>query len=571
MAERTAHGTILPVPPPPPKLAPPTNRRRRRRVAWGRLVVAALLAAGLTGVVYRYTRPGPRVLAAPKVTPELEAMLLGAIAPGWPARKPPLPTSAGPISAVAGRIDALAVLDADGDERREWGVCYTWMGPEDALGARVMIPGFAVVKSPWRGAPAELAFDAPAAGGWQGNDEDRKHGFEAATEASAQIEAVRFSRREVGFVASHHVETSIGGRMGRGISRAFLPMNGGWTEVWQDVTSTRLRHDRTDEVTMDRRVEVLDLDGNGNAEIVVTPSWYHRHLLKGDRGVHFTAEGPGRQVWRREGRGFTLAALDGTGPGPRPRLRPSEPLYAVRAPKPPAIDGKFGDWDAVELSELGVLMLDEPAQLRYQKTERGGTHDFSGAVRFMWDPQALYVRADVMDDTLKVAPAGKQLFEGDHLGLWLDMDLARDFNLVRRDADDYQLGLAPGARATGGEVWSWVPRPGRGAAKIASAPLLDPYEGAVRGWRLEAAIPWTDLGGAPRLTPGPAPDLADARQELAPRRYQLKLAGMLGIGVVLTDADESAQELAYVSSPSFGWGAPKTWNTLLLVEGQRIP
>jgi hypothetical protein len=322
-------------------------------VAWGRLLLAALLAGGLTAGVYRATRPGPRLMASPPLTRELEATLLGAIAPGWPARKPPLPTSAGPISATTGRIDGLAVLDADGDERREWGVCYTWMGPADALGSRIMQPGFAVVKAPWRGAAAELAFDAPAAGGWQGSDDDRKHGFESATESSASVQAVRFSRREVGFIASHHVETSVGGKMGRGQSRAFLPEAGGWREIWQDLTSTRLRHDRTDEVTMDRRVEVQDLDGNGVAEIVVTPSWYHRHLIKDDKGVHFTAEGPGRQVWRREGRGFTLAALDGVSAGARPRLRPADPLYAVRAPRPPKIDGDFWDWDSVELQELG--------------------------------------------------------------------------------------------------------------------------------------------------------------------------------------------------------------------------
>jgi hypothetical protein len=154
------------------------------------------------------------------------------------------------------------------------------------------------------------------------------------------------------------------------------------------------------------------------------------------------------------------------------------------------------------------------------------------------------------------------------------MDLGRDFTQVRRDADDWQLGLAPGTgpnRIGGGEAWFWVPRPGRGAAKVASSPLVDPYEGAIRGWRLEAAIPWADIGGPPPgLDPGPAPDLADARKELAPRRYQLRLAGQVGVGIVLTDADEDAQELAYVSSDAFAWGAPKTWNSLLLVEGTRL-
>lgn len=561
-----------PPPAPPPAAGPaPRVRKRRRRVRWGRLFAAALCAAAATGVAWVLTRPGPRTISAPALTPELEATVLGAIAPGWPARKPMLRTLDGPKPAAAGAIDALAAVDVDADGRAEWGVAYTWLGPDGPSGARAMRPGFAIVRAPAAGQPPELLQDAPAPGGWDG---ERDAAFEAATEHHGRVEAVRWSRREVGFLATHTIETSVGGRLARGVTRAFVPLLGGWVAAWEGVTEDRLRHDRTDEKAADTRVEALDLDGNGTAELVLTPSWYHRHLGAGDRGVHFTAEGPGRVVYRRDGATFTAAALDGVGPGPRPRVRPAPPLYAVRAPRPPAIDGDLADWDAIELTQLGTLMLDDPAQLRYRRRERRGTHDFSGAVRFMWDERALYVRADVMDDGLRVAPPGKRLFEGDHLGLWLDMDLARDFAVARRDADDWQLGLAPGQgadpkRAAGGEAWFWVPRAGRGAARVASAPLIDPYEGATRGWRLEAAIPWTDVGGPPNLAPGPAPDLSDPRRELNPRRYALRLAGMIGLGVVLTDSDEEAQELAYVSSPTFGWGAPRTFNSLLLVEGVR--
>ena len=560
-----------PAPIPPRRDSGRAPAVRRRRLRPGRLIVAALLAAASTAVAWYATRPGPQALPSPALDAALETALLGAIAPGWPARKPVLPTLDGALEATEGRIDAIAAVDADADGRAEWGVAYVWLGAATPSGARAVRPGFAVVRQGLAGAPPELLYEAPAAGGWEGAEDGA---FEAATEHTARGVAVQWGARELGFLATHLIETSVGGRMARGITRAFVPALGAWAQAWQDVTETRLRHGRTDEVAAESRVEAVDLDGNGTAELVVTPSWYHRHLGPGDRGVHFTAEGPGRRVYRREGATFALAALDGVGPGPRPRVRQAPTLYAVRADRPPVIDGAIEDWDAVELTQLGTLMLEELDQLRYRRRDRRGTHDFSGAVRFMWDEAHLYVRADVMDDTLRVPPPGKRLFEGDHLGLWLDMDLARDFAVARRDGDDWQVGLAPGQgtdarRAAGGDAWIWVPQAGRGTARVASAPLVDPYEGAVRGWRLEAAVPWADLGGPPKLRPGPPRAPADPRLELKPRRYTLRLAGMIGIGAVLTDSDKEPQELAYVSAPDFGWGAPRTFNTLMLVEGVR--
>jgi hypothetical protein len=193
----------------------------------------------------------------------------------------------------------------------------------------------------------------------------------------------------------------------------------------------------------------------------------------------------------------------------------------------------------------------------------------------MWDEQALYVRAMVLDNQVVPGPAGTELYKGDNLSVWLDTDLQKDFEQGLRDGDDWQIGLSPAGPdvkpdkegRTFAPAWCWVPKPGTNGVVSASKPLLDPYNHALRGYQIEAAIPWANLGGLPpgvKIRPAALPMAGPASTE--PRRYHLGLAGAMGIGLVLSDADTEYQELGYVSNPFFTWAEPKTFNTLLLVE-----
>jgi hypothetical protein len=112
-----------------------------------------------------------------------------------------------------------------------------------------------------------------------------------------------------------------------------------------------------------------------------------------------------------------------------------------------------------------------------------------------------------------------------------------------------------------------VPKAGAQGIRVASSPLVDSYSGGVNGYELEAAIPWATLGGLPPGTHrGPEPQPVPARPGQA-TSYALEVAGVLGFGAVLTDSDTKPQELVYVSNPGFTWAAPRSFNTLLLVEG----
>jgi hypothetical protein len=217
------------------------------------------------------------------------------------------------------------------------------------------------------------------------------------------------------------------------------------------------------------------------------------------------------------------------------------------------------------------LRFEDAALLKYKRRDRHGIEDCSGDVRLLWDDAALYVRASVIDDTVAPGPGGRELYRGDHLAVWLDWDLAGDFRQDTRNADDWQIGLRPAGAGVGAEAYCWVPKAGAQGVKVASRPLVDTYSGGVNGYEIEAAIPWASLGGLPPgMTPGaaPAPVAMPAGQS---RRYQLAVAGAMGFGAVLTDSDKKPQELVYVSNPGFTWAAPRSFNTLLLVEPRLKP
>ncbi|MEB3328940.1 MAG: sugar-binding protein [Candidatus Sericytochromatia bacterium] len=543
-----------------------TGLRRRRRALGALGLVLTLACGGLAGASWWHRRSTSAALSPPAVPTDAAARILPLILPDYPETLPWLACRTGHVRAVEGRIDAVAAVSEAHTGRELWGVAYTWLAAPDRAGGRAALPGFAIVAPPTATSPGKRVYTAPPIPGWDG---DGDGAFESTVEVTAAVEAVQWSPRDAGFLVRHGVEASLGGRLGRGIARAFVSGIGGWELAWEHPTLERERPDRSVEVSREASVEAVDLDGLGERVLAVSPSWYIRELRGDDRGIHFTADGPGRFVHRREGSQFRQAQFD-AGAGKLSPLRPTTPLYAVRTARAPTIDASFADWDAVEVSRLGLVMMDHPSQLRWQTRPLQGSHDFSGAVRLLWDDAALYLRVEVMDDVLSAAPAGRLLYQGDHVGLWIDRELERDFDRRTRDLDDWQLGLAPGAgtrgRAVGGQGWTWVPLSGERGLRVASAPLVDPNDMAVRGWQLEAAVPWQAIGGTPAVGPMAGMAGGDPRTELQARRYRLHAAGLMGLAIVLTDADERPQEAAYATSRGLEWGQPRTFNPLLLVE-----
>jgi hypothetical protein len=534
-----------------------------RRGWWAWLAAALFLSGTAFGAFQAFRsyehRPAPHVAEPPSINPTIETAVLAAIAPGWPGKRPLIETAGGPVEASEGHVTGLAAADVYGDGRLEWGVSFVWYGLPDADGGRAARPGFAVVTASDR---PVLRYLAPPTGGWDG---EKQGAFEATTELESSVEAVKPGPREVGFLFRYTAESSRGGHLTHGRARLYALSLGEWIQSWEGETEFRWRMGHNDEIARNASVRIEDRDGDGTAEIVVTPSHYFRHLTEGDHGAHFMADGPGDLIYRREGNMYRLAGLSAPG-RVEMRIRPAPPLIAVRAPGPMVIDGDFSDWDTQELAEITGLRFDDLALLKYKRRDWEGLEDLGGEVNLMWDDKALYVRALVTDNVIVPGPPNADLYKGDNLSVWLDMELEKDFNRGLRDGDDWQVGLSPGLNGKA-EAWCWVPKPGRNGVEAASKPLIDPNNGKTIGYQLEAAIPWAGLGGLPaglQVRAAAVPMAAPTSTE--PRRYHLALAGVAGIGLVLSDADTEYQELGFVSNPTFTWAEPKTFNTLFLVE-----
>ncbi|MEB3285445.1 MAG: sugar-binding protein [Candidatus Sericytochromatia bacterium] len=527
-----------------------------------------LMTLGLAAAIgwNRLQQPKVEILPAPPATRWQPEKLLRLIAPQFPEEPLWIETRLGAVKVEKGQIEHVAALRDRHTGEELWGVGYSWVGPTNEKGGRAVLLGFAVVAPPSPHFSGELRYLAPGLGGWE---KGNLHAFENTLETRTRIEAVPFERHSAGFLVQQSAESALGGRLGRGVLRAFSAGITGWEKVFEEETMSRFRPDRTYEVAREARHEMISPDGGRHHEVALKPTWYIRQLTSRDKGIHFLAEIAGSLVFRHSSGQFSLDTfLDQN--GKRHPVRPAPPIYAIRAPKSPIIDASFDDWESAELSHIGTVWLEDLELLRYRRRQRRGTHDFSGAARVMWDSQALYIRADVMDDKFRPSEPGYRLFEGDHITLWLDRDLQSDFAQGIRNADDWQIGLAP-TKQGDGLAWAWVPESGTRGILVASKPLTDPFDGALRGYQLEAAIPWEAVGGRPPLKFLSTPPTTDPRLSLQARRYSLHLAGVLGLTLVLTDADERPQEMAFVSAPRFSWGEPRTFNPLFLLDWSRLP
>lgn len=535
----------------------PKRRRLRAKPRFWALVAA--LGAVVAGTTWYFSRPGPTLLPSPSLTDADRQALLAAVFPGWPDKKPGFAGPMGSVGAVEGRIDGVAAADVDGDGAPEWGVAYTWLGPKDPSGARATQPGFAVVTG---GSEPELLYQAPGTGGWDGPKESY---YPDAAESSAQVEAVALGDDGLGFMMRFEASMRAGGQQGVGKARLFATRLGEWQLAWEGDTENRWSAGSSDETGRSSEVKLEDIDGDGHMEVLTVPSWYYRHLGAGGQGVHFTASGLGHLVHRLNSGRYVLSGLMGND-GAERKLRAAAPVLAVRASRPIVVDGRFDDWAASEVQAISGLRFDDPSLLKYKRRERHGLEDCSGDVRLLWDEHALYVRASIVDDTLAPGPPGRDLYLGDHLALWLDWDLPGDFRQDVRSDDDWQIGIRPGRRGEAAEVYCWVPKTGPQGIQAVSRPLVDDYSGGINGYELEAAIPWATLGGLPPgMRPGAAPAPVTAPHGQA-KGYTLAVDGAIGFGAVLTDSDTKPQELVYVSNPGFTWAAPRSFNTLLLVE-----
>jgi hypothetical protein len=147
-------------------------------------------------------------------------------------------------------------------------------------------------------------------------------------------------------------------------------------------------------------------------------------------------------------------------------------LEAVRADRPPEIDGDPGDWP-----ETKPIEIDAVEQILRGAAAWPGRERASLAVRLAWDADNLFVFADVRDPEHVQNGAGPDVWRGD--AVWLYLDTTGAGSRI-----DVKLTLA---QATAGpQVWDWV---GQGFLPQATLAWTE-VEG---GYRYEAALPWESL------------------------------------------------------------------------------
>jgi len=235
-----------------------------------------------------------------------------------------------------------------------------------------------------------------------------------------------------------------------------------------------------------------------------------------------------------------VTAGEATATAVSPRIRPASnglEMRAARRSAPPTLDGDLKDWPS-----FPCYTLDRAEQIGYgDPAAWGGPQDLSGSFCWGWDDSALYLAFDVRDDTLR-AFKGANVWENDYVEVWLDVDLAGDFDQAKNNSDDFQFGFMPGnfADIEPRAVIFVPPVPSARVREIQS--VLVRTEGGYRG---EIKIPFTVFG-----------DALDLSQ------------GVFGASLSFSDndSDKPVQEMMISTAPASiaQWGNPTLWSNLWL-------
>jgi len=234
------------------------------------------------------------------------------------------------------------------------------------------------------------------------------------------------------------------------------------------------------------------------------------------------------------------------------------------------VDGDLADWQ-----EADWIALNRKEQVVYGAGAWEGAHDLSGRLAFAWEPEALWMAIDVTDNIHIQEKRGADMWEGDHLELWIDADLWGDYQEAVNSADDFQLGLSPGNfRDLPYEVHVWVPAiapESVQAIQYVAKPKPNGY-----GYTMELKIPTSFLfqNIPKRIGIDPTevhiPKGVTHEQWGLHRRVlesgKMEAGFQLGVMADLSDCDDTRhpQKCLISPSPERQWGDPTTFNPLQL-------
>jgi hypothetical protein len=173
--------------------------------------------------------------------------------------------------------------------------------------------------------------------------------------------------------------------------------------------------------------------------------------------------------------------------------------------------------------------------------EVSGKNGLSGKVKFGWDAERLYIRAEIKDKyPLTNGQKNDGIWNGDCLEVCISTDPKADPARTKFTSTDWQIGFAPEDQAKGlpARSWEWSKlRSAVPGAEVSSAPM----DG---GYTLEASLPWTALKG-----------------------FAAKEGMVLGFDFAVDDAGANGQrsfQWIWNGSNQF-YNSPVQWGTLTLL------
>ncbi len=183
----------------------------------------------------------------------------------------------------------------------------------------------------------------------------------------------------------------------------------------------------------------------------------------------------------------------------------------------------------------------------------------------MWDEEALYFAFEVVDDKIIQKERGNDIWKGDHIEVWLEMDLEGDWGEAVNSDDDYQFGFSPGNFSDlSPEVYLWTPTLGIAYEKMIEVGA-SPTE---KGYFLEARVPGEVLQAWQMGRVGVEPtNIEKLGFNLPSEEVSLFHSGLrFGIMVDGSDCDDLAvpQESLISTSSNRSWGDPTTFGVLAL-------
>ncbi|MBI4335275.1 MAG: hypothetical protein HY589_01320, partial [Candidatus Omnitrophica bacterium] len=226
------------------------------------------------------------------------------------------------------------------------------------------------------------------------------------------------------------------------------------------------------------------------------------------------------------------------------------------------VDGDLSDWPRVSPIEIA-----EKKYVVYGGGAWSGPRDLSYRFYSMWDKEALYIAADVTDDRHIQEKTEGDMWEGDHLEVWFDVDCSGDWTEAVNSDDDYQFGFSPGNFSNlPPSVFVWTPSLPeniryRELIEVASVKKPD-------GYTIEARIPREVLfcicdisrvGVEPK-----APGSPNIFQLPAEQLLGLYKGFRMGIMVDVGDTDDPANPMKLLMSTSLEriWGDPTTFGVV---------